>query len=101
MIVSSCNWIDLSPGWFGDDGVDNFPDAECICASRRSIGTLRVWAAARAPDDNVDAFDWTYYGKLEETEWILLIQIVFALYLIESASTLICVRYFISMHCKT
>lgn len=27
-------------------------------ASRRSIGTFSVWAAARAPDDRVDVFDW-------------------------------------------
>lgn len=31
--------------------------------SSRSMGTLSVWAAARAPDDIVDAFDWTWNWK--------------------------------------
>lgn len=57
MIVSSwwC-WMCFSLGWLGDDGDDAFAD-EWICASKRSIGTFNVWAAARAPDDKVDAFD--------------------------------------------
>lgn len=72
--------MELSPWWLGDDGVDNLPDDECIWASRRSIGTLRVWAAARAPDDNVDAFDWIWKlikkKKNYETEFIIFLNVL-------------------------
>lgn len=45
---------------FGDDGDDDFVWVEWICASSRSIGTFSVCAAARAPDDSVDALDCAY-----------------------------------------
>lgn len=61
--------------WDGDDGDDAFVCAdEWICASSRSIGTFSVCAAARAPDDRVDAFDWAC-GKGINNIWLIRISL--------------------------
>lgn len=65
-MISSLWWRSDFSIWFGFVG-DGLPLLlEWTCASSRSIGTFSVCAAARAPDDIVDAFDCTCVCRMKK-----------------------------------